>query len=108
MLKIQWIVMGLQMLGMFFIFYCAYRSWKNIPRITVHRIENDEDGWIPIERFNEYKPTRHEYFLVTDGVRVECCFDLDYNENGKPIISKYFNRSLVTHWRPYPEPPGKK
>lgn len=108
MVKLQCVVATLQLFGLIFLLYCAYRSWKHVPRVTINRIENDEDGWIPIERFDEFKREDYEYFLVTDGVKVDTCFALDYNKEGKPIFNKYWDRSFITHWRPLPEPPGKK
>lgn len=84
---------------MFAIIVYIYHFWDK--KKVIH-IQGGEDGWISIDEFPGVFLIDSQ-IIITDGKRVKTCTWIDYNSDGKPIMSTY-DRSLITHWMPMPEP----
>ena len=93
------------------VFFATVYFPRSLKNEKVIRLQGDENGWIPIDIFPHYFPNGcliGTEIIITDGEKVRTWFMLDsnsfdYNSDGKPIMSTY-NRSLITHWMPLPEP----
>ena len=88
----------------------AYEFGKRRKRPKFHVLEPDIGEWISIELEDLNRTIREhgdiELIIVTNGKKVKTIYDFDFNQEGKPVYSKYRPEDgLITHWRPMPVAP---
>jgi Protein of unknown function (DUF551) len=61
-------------------------------------------GWLDVKTHKI--PEDIKGFLATDGKKVDSKYQPEWGPNGEAIFNRY-EKTYVTHWQPFPEPPKK-
>lgn len=68
-------------------------------------LKPDLGQWIDVKKNPIPQGHPFDYFIVTDGSRVETSYTRKYNSRGELVMGYTDGEKLVKYWRPLPSPP---
>lgn len=74
-------------------------------RPIIYVLKPDLGQWLDINNNPVPETEAFEYFIATDGERVDSMYFKNYDSQGKLVMSRYGPVRYVKYWRPLPLPP---